>query len=62
VTIAKCRPDFGDAPQLRALPQVKQDLPEIQWRNPGERGGGHYEKRNALPLLDENICFIIFFA
>jgi hypothetical protein len=25
------------------------DLPEIQWRNPGETGGGHYEKRNAPP-------------
>jgi len=29
------------------------DLPEIQWRNQGETGGGHYEKPNALPKLEK---------
>jgi len=33
-------------------------VPEIQWRNRGATGGEHYEKRNALVLLDEKICFI----
>jgi hypothetical protein len=29
------------------------DLPEIQWRNEGKTGGGHREKRNALPKLEK---------
>ncbi len=43
--ISERRPDFGNA--LEGFTQPK-DLPEIQWRNPGETGGGHYEKQNAL--------------
>jgi hypothetical protein len=30
-------------------------LPEIQWRNHGERRGGHYEKRNGLPAPGSQI-------
>jgi hypothetical protein len=34
------------------------DLQEIQWINWGERGGGHYEKRNALPApVCENMFY-----
>jgi len=30
-----------------------KDLPEIQWRNQSETGGGHYKKQNALPEIEK---------
>jgi hypothetical protein len=54
--IAECRPDFVMHSTECFTP--RKDLPEIQWRKRGKTGEGHYEKRNALLLLDEKICFI----
>jgi predicted SprT family Zn-dependent metalloprotease len=34
---------------FKKITQLKA-LPEIQWRNRGKTGGGHYEKQNALPV------------
>jgi hypothetical protein len=49
--IAECRPNFGNAiDQDIKLSQLK-DMPEIQYRNRGATGGGHYEKRNCLRAL-----------
>ncbi len=49
---------YPSAGLILVMPLVKDftgrnDLPEIQWRNQGETGGGHYEKRNALPKLEK---------
>jgi hypothetical protein len=30
---------------------MKNETPSQNWRNQGKQGGGHYGKRNALPLL-----------